>query len=68
MKIFIYKSKGDQDTDQFLSGVYKDLREFKKTNPDLVPIKSYDAEAYLELIKKQISKIKKSQRKIKLEE
>ena len=67
MKIFIYKSNGDPDSEQWLSGVYRDLREFKKTNPDLIPIKSYNAEAYLDLIKKQVAKIKKSQRKIKLE-
>ena len=53
MKIFIYCDKLDKDQEPFLSGMYKNERDFYKVNPDFFILKSFDAEAYLDLLKKQ---------------
>lgn len=49
MKIFIYT---DNDTDVsfedvFLSTIYKDIKHFKKENPDLKPLLSYNVKDVL---------------------
>lgn len=53
MKIFIYCDKADKDQEPFLSGMYKNKMDFYRVNPDFLVLKSFDAEAYLDLLKKQ---------------
>lgn len=55
MKIFIYCDKTDKDQEPFLSGMYKNERDFYKVNPDFFILKSFNAEGYLDLLKKQSS-------------
>lgn len=65
-KIFLYCDKEHEvSTDNvFLSGVYRDVSHFRKENPDFRPIKSYDADEYVKLMKTQM-KPKKSVRRNK---
>jgi aminoglycoside N3'-acetyltransferase len=61
MKVFIY-SDSDYDVEEdnvFLSGAYKDVGDFRRKNPGMRPILSYDAKEYAKLITKQM-KPKKS--------
>ena len=61
MRIFIYCDKADKDQEPFLSGMYKNESDFYRVNPDFFILKSYDAEAYLGLLKKQLSLYNKKQ-------
>lgn len=65
MKIFIYCDNADKDQEPFLSGMYKNESDFYKINPDFFILKSFDAEAYLDLLKKQLSLYNKKTNKVR---
>lgn len=71
MKIFIYT---DSETDIshegiFLSMPYKDLKRFRKENPDLKPLRSYNVNDVVGVdvdeLKKEVKKLQKENNELK---
>lgn len=59
-KVFVYTDDDfalDMDN-VFISGVYKDLKQFRKYNEGMSPLISYDAEDLIKIFKQQLKDIK----------